>query len=154
MSSGSGPAPVLRFGPNLGRTSVYGVDVQFGDCDPAGIVFFPNFSRWMDAASHHFFRSCGLPAWHSMSEIPHSVGAPMLEIHTRFVNPVRWGERIEIHTSIDEWRNKVFIQHHRVMRGDDLICEGLETRALCVKDPGTGRIRSIPIPAFIRDACA
>ncbi|MEY2660956.1 MAG: hypothetical protein RLZZ123_2128, partial [Pseudomonadota bacterium] len=30
---------------------VYEVDVLFGDCDPAGIVFFPNFSKWMDASS-------------------------------------------------------------------------------------------------------
>ena len=28
------------------RTTLYTVDVTFGDCDPAGIVFFPNFSRW------------------------------------------------------------------------------------------------------------
>ena len=28
--------------------------VEFGDCDPAQIVFYPNFLRWMDAASLHF----------------------------------------------------------------------------------------------------
>ena len=33
------------------KTTLFTVDVHFGDCDPAGIVFFPNFSRWMDAAS-------------------------------------------------------------------------------------------------------
>jgi 4-hydroxybenzoyl-CoA thioesterase len=137
-----------------GRTSVYEVDVHFGDCDPAGIVFFPNFSRWMDAASHHFFWSCGLPPWHSMPELPGSVGAPMLEIHTRFVKSVTYGETIAIHTRIEEWRAKVFIQHHRVMRGDDLICEGRETRALCVRDAETGRIKAVPIPEFIRVACS
>ena len=136
------------------RTVVYPIDVHFGDCDPAGIVFFPNFSRWMDAASHHFFWRCGLPPWHSMPELPDCVGAPMLEIHTKFVRPVTYGETIGIHTSIEEWRDKVFIQLHRVMRGEDLICEGRETRALCVKDPATGRIKAIPIPASIRTACA
>ena len=39
----------------MNKTIIYGVDEQFGDCDPAGIVFFPNYSRWMDAASHHYF---------------------------------------------------------------------------------------------------
>ena len=34
---------------------VYEVEVMFGDCDPAGIVFFPNFSKWMDASSLNFF---------------------------------------------------------------------------------------------------
>ena len=135
------------------RTSVHEVDVQFGDCDPAGIVFFPNFSRWMDAASHRFFRSCGLPPWHAMTEIPHCVGAPMLELHTRFVKSVTYGETIAVHTHIGEWRGKVFVQHHRVMRGDDLICEGRETRALCVKDLETGRVKAIPIPEFLKAAC-
>ena len=31
----------------------YTVRVEFGDCDPAGIVWFPNFFRWIDAASRH-----------------------------------------------------------------------------------------------------
>ena len=33
------------------KTTQYSVTVQFGDCDPAGIVFYPNFQRWMDEAS-------------------------------------------------------------------------------------------------------
>ena len=48
---------------------------------------------------------------------------------------------------------QVFIQHHRVLRGDELICEGRETRALCLRDPG-GRLKAIPVPDFIRAACA
>ena len=29
----------------MSKTIVFAVKVQFGDCDPAGIVFFPNFSK-------------------------------------------------------------------------------------------------------------
>jgi 4-hydroxybenzoyl-CoA thioesterase len=29
----------------MSKTVVYEVEVMFGDCDPAGIVFFPNFSN-------------------------------------------------------------------------------------------------------------
>ena len=47
----------------MSRQNVYAVNVQFGDCDPAGIVFFPNFSRWMDEASLAFFMACGVPPW-------------------------------------------------------------------------------------------
>ena len=32
----------------MSKTHIHRVDVHFGDCDPAGIVFFPNYSRWMD----------------------------------------------------------------------------------------------------------
>ena len=45
---------------------VYTVRVEFGDCDPARIVWFPNFFRWIDAASRHFFVQCGVPPWHEM----------------------------------------------------------------------------------------
>ena len=37
------------------RTITHTVRVEFGDCDPAAIVWFPNFFRWIDAASRHFF---------------------------------------------------------------------------------------------------
>ena len=137
----------------MSKTIVFHVDVHFGDCDPAGIVFFPNFSRWMDAASHHYFLQCGLPPWHTLSELPRCVGAPLLEIHTRFLTSVTYGESLDVHTDIEEWRGKVFIQRHRVMRGDALICEGRETRALCVREED-GRLKAVPVPEFIRAACA
>ena len=137
----------------MSKTIVYGIDVQFGDCDPAGIVFFPNYSRWMDAASHHYFTACGLEPWRTMKELPGCVGAPLLEIHNRFLTALTYGERIAIQTTIEEWRGKVFIQRHRVLRGDELICEGRETRALCVRDD-SGSLKAVPVPDFIRFACA
>jgi 4-hydroxybenzoyl-CoA thioesterase len=137
----------------MSKTSIYTVRVEFGDCDPAGIVFFPNFSRWMDSASHHFFRHCGLPPWRELTELPGCIGAPLLEIHTRFFNSATYGETIEVHSNVEEWRGKVFIQHHRVVRGDELICEGRETRALCVK-LADGGLKAIPVPDFIRSQCS
>ena len=131
---------------------VYFVEVQFGDCDPAGIVFFPNFSRWMDAASHDYFIQCGLPPWREMNELRDCVGPPLLEFHTRFVNAATYGERLAIHTRVEEWRGKVFIMSHRIMRGEILICEGQATRALCIKQ-ADGRLKAVPVPEFIRAAC-
>ena len=134
------------------KTTLFTVQVQFGDCDPAGIVFFPNFSRWMDAASHHFFIECGVTRWDSMPDLPGCVGAPLLEIHTRFHESVTYCETIEVHTDIEEWRAKVFVQRHRVMRGDTLICDGRETRALCVRS-AEGQLKAVPVPEWIRSLC-
>ena len=39
----------------MGREVIHTVRVEFGDCDPARIVWIPNFSRWIDAASRNFF---------------------------------------------------------------------------------------------------
>lgn len=138
----------------MARTTAYSVQVQFGDCDPAGIVFFPNFSRWMDAASLAFFMQCGVPPWRELATTRGIVGTPLLEIHTRFLKPATYGETIVVHTHVEEWRAKVFVQHHRVTRGDDLLCEGRETRAFVVRDPADpGRLRAIPVPEDIRALC-
>ena len=137
------------------KTTHHTVEVQFGDCDPAGIVFFPNFSRWMDAASLKFFMDCGLPPWRELVKTRGIVGTPLLEINTKFIKAVTYGETITIATWIEEWREKVFVQMHRVTRGDDLICEGREVRAFVKRDAeNPDRLRAIPVPDDIKALCS
>jgi 4-hydroxybenzoyl-CoA thioesterase len=135
------------------KTVIYPVHVTFGDCDPAGIVFFPNFSRWMDAASLHFFMQCGVPPWQQLVKSTGIIGTPLLELHTKFLRPATYGETIQVHTSVQEWRAKVFVHRHEVRRGDELLCEGSETRAFCVRVPGEDRLKAIPVPEDIRALC-
>ncbi len=145
------------------RTTLHEVNVQFGDCDPAGIVFFPNFSRWMDAASLSFFMQCGVPPWRELVKTRGIVGTPLLEINTRFLQAVTYGETIVITTWIEEWRAKVFVQMHRVTRrtgpvanaDDELVCEGREVRAFVKRDADNpDRLRAIPVPDDIRAMCS
>jgi len=134
---------------------VYEVEVMFGDCDPAGIVFFPNFSKWMDASSLNFFVKCGVPTWRDLYKTTGIIGTPLLEINTRFVSPATYGQRLRIDTSIQAWRSKVFIQKHIVKRGDTLICEGTETRAFCIRHPeDPDRIKAVAVPEDIRALCS
>lgn len=128
--------------------------VQFGDCDPAGIVFFPNFSRWMDASSLAFFTACGLPPWHGLVKTHGIVGAPVLEIHTRFLKAATYGEQIEVHTTIESWAAKTFCHRHVVRRGADVLCEGTEVRAFVVRDAqDPHRLRAIAVPEDIKAMC-
>jgi 4-hydroxybenzoyl-CoA thioesterase len=138
----------------MNKTIIFEVQVQFGDCDPAGIVFFPNFSKWMDASSLNFFVQCGVLPWRELVKTTGIVGTPLLEIHTKFIRPATYGETIQIHTSVQEWREKVFIHRHIVKRGEDLLCEGTETRAFVIRPPGEpDRIKAIPIPQDIKAKC-
>ena len=147
----------------MSKTHVHRVTVHWGDCDPAGIVFFPNFSRWMDQASMAFFVACGLPPWRELERTRGIVGTPLLEIHTKFMRPATYGETIEVHTSIEEWAAKTFRHRHVVRRGDTVLCEGTEVRAFVVRIPAdragsTGqadatRIKAIPVPEDIRALC-
>ena len=82
------------------KTTLYRVSIEFGDCDPAGIVFFPNFSRWMDAASLSFFMQCGLPPWRELVKTRGIVGTPLLEIHTKFIKAATYGEEIVVATHV------------------------------------------------------
>ena len=47
------------------RNNTIQLHVEFGDCDPAGIVFYPNYFRWMDVGTRRFFASCGVPGWNA-----------------------------------------------------------------------------------------
>ncbi len=138
----------------MSKVHVYPVDVCFGDCDPAGIVFFPNFSKWMDQASLAFFMAQGIPPWRELVKTRGIVGTPLLEIHTRFLKTATYGERIEVHTCVEDWAAKTFRHRHVVRRGDDILCEGTEVRAFVVRDPANpDRIKAIPIPEDIKALC-
>ena len=142
------------------RTTTHSVYVTFGDCDPAGIVFFPNFSHWMDTASLSFFMQCGVPPWRELEKTRGIVGTPLLEINTKFMKSATYGETLTITTHVEEWRSKVVVQMHRITRaradgGDDLICEGREVRAFVKRDANDrDRLRAIPVPEDIRLLCS
>ncbi|MBL8316717.1 MAG: acyl-CoA thioesterase [Rubrivivax sp.] len=138
----------------MSKSHIYRVNVQFGDCDPAGIVFFPNFSRWMDEASLAFFMACGVPPWRELVKTTGLIGTPLLEIHTRFLKPATYGETIEVHTTVEEWAVKTFRHRHIIRRGQDVLCEGTEVRAFCMRDPANpDRIKAVPIPEDIKALC-
>jgi 4-hydroxybenzoyl-CoA thioesterase len=139
----------------MGKTTVYQIKVAFGDCDPAGIVFFPNFLKWMDAASLHFFMECGVPPWRELEKLTGILGDPLLEISTRFLSPATYGDTLHISTSVQAWSSKVFTQKHVIRRGDTVICEGTEKRAFCRRVEGEGhRIQAVAIPEDIRRLCS
>ena len=82
-------------------------------------------------------------------------GTPLLEINTKFIRPATYGETIQVHTSVQEWREKVIVHKHVVMRGDTVLCEGTEVRAFCIKHPeDPDRIKAIPVPEDIKALCS
>jgi len=131
---------------------IYTVKVEFGDCDPARIVWFPNFFRWIDAASRHFFVQCGVPAWHETEKTLGVIGTPLVDTKARFIAPASYDDTLHIHTSIAEWRTKSFVQRYRVTRGGDTIMECEEVRIFAARRDGGG-IRALAIPPEIRSLC-
>lgn len=135
------------------KTVIYDVRVEFGDCDPAGIVWFPNFFRWIDAASRHFFIECGVPSWQETRQSMGLIGTPLVDTQASFVKTASYGDVLQIHTQVTEWRNKSFVQTYRVMRGDDEIMQCTEVRIFAADKVGGG-IRAMAVPEEIRALCS
>jgi len=135
------------------KSTTYRLRVEFGDCDPAGIVWFPNFFRWIDAASRHFFVECGVPPWHELERRIGVMGTPLVDTQARFVKSASYGDVLDIETSIPEWRDKSFVQRHRVLRDGELIMECTEVRVFAMRREGGG-IRAVPAPDEVKGLCS
>jgi 4-hydroxybenzoyl-CoA thioesterase len=123
----------------------YGLDVLFGDCDPARLVFYPRFFEWFDRATWMLFRQAGLEG-----EKLGAIIFPLVDVKAKFSAPVRWGEHFEIASTILEWRRSSFRVLHEGSVGGELRCLSEETRVWSV--PHQGGIAATEIPAAIRGA--
>ena len=146
------PTPPAATAALPAKEIVYTARVEFGDCDPAGIVWFPNFFRWIDAASRHFFVECGVPRWEDTAASLGVIGTPLVDTHSRFVNTASYGDTLHFAVCTKEWRSKSFVQAYRVTRGADLILECEEVRIFGGRHPD-GRLRALPVPPEIRALC-
>lgn len=125
------------------------IRVVFGDCDPAEIVYFPNFYAWFDQATHDMCAAAG----YAMQDIRAQrgwVGYPIAEAGARFLSPASFDDQLLVITRVSEWRRKMFLLEHQVWRDDTLLAEGWQTRFIGIKDDG--RLRALEIPVPFREA--
>lgn len=128
--------------------------VNFADCDPARIVFYPRFYEWFDRGTEMLFRSVGLH-WEKMMDEdtgdgPFS-GVPLVETGAVYRSPTRFGDEIEIESWIDTIGGKTFTVLHHIHNAGNLAVEGREVRVWAVTDTSRpAGIRAIPIPDHVR----
>ncbi|SFZ81222.1 4-hydroxybenzoyl-CoA thioesterase [Devosia enhydra] len=123
------------------------VEIQFGDCDPAGIVFYPNYFRFFDAATAKLFEAAlgeKKIAWTKRFGV---LGIPMVDTGAKFMKPSRFGDVVTIETEITGLKRSSFTLVHRLYNGGALCIEGHEVRVLVGPDPDApGGIKSLPMP--------
>ncbi|KJS37825.1 MAG: hypothetical protein VR70_11515 [Rhodospirillaceae bacterium BRH_c57] len=127
-------------------TNIRDVHIEWGQCDPAGIVFFPRYLEIFDACTGHLFAAVEVSKF-DMIEKYGILGIPMVDLHTRFIVPSRFGEVVTIESAVTEWRRSSFKVAHRLKKGDQLCVECTETRVWTARnadDPS--RIESRPLP--------
>jgi 4-hydroxybenzoyl-CoA thioesterase len=121
--------------------------IEWGHCDPAGIVFNPRFFEFFDANSWLLFETAlGLKQQHLASTYG-IVGIALVDARANFLKPAKFGDTIEIASQVSEFRRSSFDVEHRISIGGELAVEGGETRVWAARsadDPD--RISAATIP--------
>lgn len=125
--------------------------IEWGDCDPAGIVYFPRYFEFFDASTVALFEAAGLPKKRQMLKDFKMAGFPMVDVRAKFHIPSWFGDVVVIESTIAEWRRSSFDVQHRLYKGDALAVEGFETRVWTVPHPDDpDRIKAEPIPETVK----
>jgi 4-hydroxybenzoyl-CoA thioesterase len=129
------------------------VRIEWADCDPAGIVYYPRYFAMFDTSTHHLFEAAGWKKRDLLSAFD-IVGYPMVDTRARFLVPSAFGDDIVIETRVVAIRNSSFDVEHRAFKpsaeGERLAIEAWETRVWVGRHPDDpGRIKSKPIPPLV-----
>ena len=124
--------------------------IEWGDCDPAGIVHYPRYFAMFDWSTAEL-----LAAALGMSKraiIAHYgiVGVPIVDTRARFHAPATYGDEVTIESWIQKVGRSSFEVAHRLLKEGVLGVEGWETRVWTGRhshDPD--RIAAVPIPADV-----
>jgi len=126
------------------------VRIEWGDCDPAGIVFYPRFFAMFDASTTALFeRALGMSKYRFLQRYG-VIGYPMADTRARFILPAKFGDDVVIETTVKEFRRTSFDVEHRLTNGGELAVENFETRVWAARDPADPeRLKAVPIPAEV-----
>jgi len=124
------------------------VRIEWGDCDPVGIIFYPRYFEIFDASTSALFeRALGLKKI-ELLKIFDFTGFPLARTRARFLKPTRFGDDVTVDTAVTFGRSSFAVEHRLSLKGE-LCVEGSETRVWTVRDPATGDIKSHPIPEAV-----
>ncbi len=127
------------------------IRIEWGDCDPAQIVFYPRYFAMFDGGAQELFRAAlGMPKieWVKVYGI---VGIPLVDAKARFIIPSWYGDDVVLESRVTEWRRSSFSLEHKIFKGDALALEGAETRVWAGADPAKpGKIKGYPIPDAVK----
>jgi len=126
------------------------IEVNFGDCDPAGIVFYPNYFRWFDQCLNAMIARAGLDLM-TMVERYGVVGLPLIEAGSRFFIPSSPGDKLLVRTTVTECGRKTIKVAHTFLKGDAVALEGWEVRVWARAHPDDPkRLQTVEIPDDVR----
>jgi 4-hydroxybenzoyl-CoA thioesterase len=123
--------------------------VHWGDCDPAGIIFYPTYFRWMDAATWSFVESVGYGPERMRAE---HLAMPLVSADCQFLAPAQHGDRCEVRSRIARFGGASFVVAHDIVRNDGtVLAKGNEKRVWGRYASGPGSpLKGQPIPDEVK----
>jgi len=120
--------------------------VEWGHCDPAGIVFNSRFFEFFDWGTWILFEAAlGVRPENLTGEL--GVILPLVDVSARFVAPARFGDVVELSSHVSEFRRSSFDVTHQLTIAGELAAEGRESRVWAKRDAGSpSGIKALPIP--------
>ncbi|HEY0224344.1 MAG TPA: thioesterase family protein [Pseudolabrys sp.] len=129
-------------------TNTRNVRIEWGDCDPAGIIFYPRYFGIFDASTAALFeRALGISKFQMFKTLEFA-GWPLARTQARFLKPTRFGDDVTVETSVSFGRSSFEIVHRLSLKGE-LCAECSEKRVWAVRD-AQGRLKSHPVPDEVR----
>src|SRR3974377_864201 len=131
-------------------TSTRKTRIEWGDCDPAGIIFFARYFDMFDVSTTVLIeRALGMKKIEYLKAYKFS-GHPLVETRARFLLPPPFGGAVPSETAVVGCGRSSFKIEHRLTHDGALAVEGFETRVWVGRDPADPRrIKSPPIPPQI-----
>lgn len=123
------------------------IKVQWGHCDPAGIVYYPRYFEMFDASTAALFEEAGFPKQELLKKFD-IVGIPMVDTNAQFLAPATFGDTIEVESRILEWGKSSFCVEHKIYKDEKLIATGFEKRVWTVRKKDV--LKSEPIPDKVK----
>jgi len=124
--------------------------VEWGHCDPAGIVFNGRFFEYFDLGTWLRFEVALGVKRSEIAAVFGIVGYPVVDTKARFITPVKFGDKIEIASIVKEFRRSSFDVEHRISNQGQIAVEGHETRVWAGRSPDDPKqLKSRPIPADV-----
>ena len=127
------------------------IHIEWGDCDPLGIVYFPRYFEFFDACTNALFEKAGWSKPELMKKFG-IAGIPMVDVRAKFLVPSAFGDSVVVESKIGEWGKSSFSVEHKLFRGETLAVEGWEKRVWTVKDAKVASgIRGEEVPKEVRE---
>ena len=133
-----------------GLSNTRQIEVSWGHCDAAGIVFYPRYYEWFDACFHAMLTAAGLG--HATLRADYgAVGTPLVETRARYRAPATYDEVITAVSRIARVGRSSFTVEHRFSVGERRVVEGEEVRVWAEPaGDGVEGIRAVAIPDAVR----